>query len=90
MSERRSRIEIISDILKSIQGKGGSIKPTHLLYKSNLSHDRMKTYVEELKGKGLMCEELKNKKKVFCITNKGFEFLANYSKIKELEDAFGI
>lgn len=63
MSERRSRIEIIGDILKSIQGKGGSIKPTHLLYKSNLSHDRMKSYVEELKEKGLMCEEVKKEKR---------------------------
>jgi len=90
MSERRSRLEIINDILKSIQGKGGAIKPTHLLYKSNLSHDRMKSYVEELKQKGLMCEEVKKEKKLFCITDKGFEFLANYSKIREFEDAFGI
>jgi len=90
MTERRSRLEIINDILKSIQNKGGSIKPTHLLYKSNLSHDRMKSYVDELKQKGLMCEEVKKNKRMFCITDRGFDFLANFRKIREFEDAFGI
>lgn len=90
MSERRSRLEIINDILRSIQNKGGSIKPTHLLYKSNLSYDRMKMYVEELMKKGLMNEEKVKDKKMFCITEKGFEFLSSFRKIKEFEDAFGI
>lgn len=90
MSERRSKLEIVGDILNSIQAKGGSIKPTHLLYKSNLSHDRMKLYVEELKSKGLIEETELKKKKMFSITDKGFDFLASYKKVKELEDAFGI
>jgi predicted transcriptional regulator len=90
MSERRSKLEIIGDILNAIQAKGGTIKPTHLLYKSNLSHERMKLYVEELETKGLVEEkELKNKK-MFVITDKGFEFLASFRKVKEMEDAFGI
>ncbi|MEM4336577.1 MAG: winged helix-turn-helix domain-containing protein [Candidatus Woesearchaeota archaeon] len=90
MSVRRNRLEIVNDILKSIQDKGGSIKPTHLLYKSNLSHDRMKSYIAELKEKGLISEELKANKKIIVITTKGFEFLVNYKKIKEFEEAFGI
>ncbi len=90
MSERRSKLEIVSDILKSVQEKGGIIRPTHLLYKSNLSHDRMKLYTEELKSKGLIEEYEVKKKKVFKITDKGFDFLASYRKVKELEDAFGI
>ena len=90
MSERRSKLEIVGDILNAIQAKGGTIKPTHLLYKSNLSHERMKLYVEELEGKGLIEEKEVKEKKMFSITDKGFEFLASFRKVKEMEDAFGI
>lgn len=90
MSERRSKLEIVGDILNAIQAKGGSIKPTHLLYKSNLSHERMKLYVEELETKGLIEEKEVKEKKMFSITDKGFEFLASFRKVKEMEDAFGI
>lgn len=90
MSERRSKLEIVGDILQAIQAKGGKIKPTHLLYKSNLSHDRMKLYVEELKTKKLIEEMEFKKKKVFSITDKGHQFVSSFKKVKELEDAFGI
>ncbi len=90
MSERRSKLEIVGDILNAIQAKGGTIKPTHLLYNSNLSHERMKLYVEELEGKGLIEEKEVKDKKMFSITDKGFEFLASFRKVKEMEDAFGI
>lgn len=90
MSERRSKLEIVGDILKAIQAKGGTIKPTHLLYKSNLSHERMKLYVDELKSKGMIEENELKGKRVFSITDKGFDFLASYRKVVELEDAFGI
>ena len=90
MSERRSKLEIVGDILNAIQAKGGTIKPTHLLYKSNLSHERMKLYVEELETKGLIEEKEVKEKKMFSITDKGFEFLASFRKVKEMEDAFGI
>lgn len=90
MTERRSKLEIIGDMLKSIQAKGGAIKPTHLLYKSNLSHERMKLYVDELKLKGLIEEKEEKGKRLFAITDKGFDFLSSFRKVKELEDAFGI
>ena len=41
MTERRTKMDIIFDMLTAIQDKGGHILPTHLLYKSNLSHGRL-------------------------------------------------
>lgn len=91
MGSRRNKLEIIHDILKSIHDKGGAIKPTHLLYKSNLSHQRMKEYVEELKSKNLIDEEIKeNDKHVFVLTEQGYEFLANFRRLKEFTDMFGL
>ena len=91
MSEkRRSKLEIINDMLKSIQNKGGKIKPTHLLYKSNLSHSKMKEYIGELMKKGMVDEILEKKKKMFIITDKGYNFLLEFERIKEFSDSFGL
>ena len=90
-SKRRAKIEIIYDMLKSIQNKGGRIKPTHLLYKSNLSHTKMKEYVGELMEKGMMQESASDdEKKLFMITDKGLEFLTEYQRVREFSDSFGL
>ena len=90
MSERRSQIEIIYDMLRAIQVKGGKIKPTHLLYKSNLSHKRMKEYLDNLLSKQLIVEEFVSRKKVFALTDTGYKFLQDYAKVREFTDAFGL
>jgi len=91
MGERRERLDIIKDILEAIRDKGGNIKPTHLLYKSNLSHDSMKKYVSELMEKEMVLEneDLKTKEKKYGITDKGLKFLSDYKQIKEFTDSFG-
>jgi predicted transcriptional regulator len=91
MSEkRRGKLEIVNDMLRSILNKGGKIKPTHLLYKSNLSHSKMKEYLKELMAKE-MVEEIEEKgKKMFLITDKGREFLLEFERIKEFSDSFGL
>ncbi|MCK4520996.1 MAG: DUF4364 family protein [Nanoarchaeota archaeon] len=83
-------MEIIHDILNSIVMKGGRIKPTHLLYKSNLSHQKMKEYVNELIEKEMIEEEIEKEKKLFTITEKGEKFLNEFRRIKEFSDSFGL
>lgn len=93
---RRSRLELIFDILSAIQLRGGRIKPTHLMYKSNLSHKLLNTYLDELLGKELVRleEELKKKNKgvskVVAITDKGLDFLAEFRRMREFTNAFGL
>ena len=90
MTTRRAKIEIIFDILKAIQDKGGSIKPTHLLYKSNLSHQKMTLYVNELITKGFIKTALNNQNKIFAITSQGINYIQEYKKIKAFSDSFGL
>jgi predicted transcriptional regulator len=96
MASRRSRLELIFDILLAIQNKGGKIKPTHLMYKSNLSHKLLNTYLEELIEKELVViEEVQVKKKqtpskTVVITEKGLGFLAEFRRMREFTDAFGL
>ncbi|MBI2103159.1 hypothetical protein HYT55_04925 [Candidatus Woesearchaeota archaeon] len=96
MSTRRSRLELIFDILLAIQNKGGRIKPTHLMYKSNLSHKLLNAYLDELIERELIKveEEIAKKKqkstKTVAITEKGLSFLAEFRRMREFTDAFGL
>lgn len=90
--ERRSKVAILRDILRTIENKGGRAKPTHILYGANLSHDRLKKYLESLEAEGFIKKiEIEDKKgQIFYeITKKGLEFLSGYNKMKKFFDAFG-
>ncbi|MBS3097964.1 hypothetical protein J4209_04180 [Candidatus Woesearchaeota archaeon] len=87
---RRTKIEIIHDILKAIQNKGGKIKPTHLLYKSNLSHNKMKEYLNELIKKNMVEEKTDGKNKFYLITENGVRYINEFKKIKEFSETFGL
>jgi len=90
MNEKRDKIQIIQDILTAIQKKGGKIKPTHLLYKSNLSHQRMKLYLDELKEKNLIKEARHKEKLVYELTDEGRKFIQQLKNMKEFTQAFGL
>ena len=87
---KRSKIDIIFDMLKAVEEKGGSIKPTHLLYKSNLSHQRMKLYLEELFTKQLLVEKKEKDHTVYEITDEGRKFMQRLKQMKEFTQAFGL
>ncbi|MBW3018666.1 hypothetical protein KY329_00575 [Candidatus Woesearchaeota archaeon] len=87
---KRTKLDIIHDMLKAIEQKGGRIIPTHLLYKSNLSHQRMKLYLDELKNKNLVVEVEFKKKLHYELTDNGRKFLQNFKQVKEFTETFGL
>jgi predicted transcriptional regulator len=87
---RRSKIDIIADMLSSIREKNGKLKPTHLMYKSNLSHGQMKGYLEELLDKELVQRVISNNYEYVILTDKGYEFLAKLREMEKFEEAFGL
>ena len=88
--KRRGKLEIIADILRSIQNKKGNIKPTHLLYKSNLSHAKLKEYVDILMEKEMIEEQVIKGRKMFIMKDQGYKFLLEFERIKEFSDSFGL
>lgn len=89
MAKKRTRLEVIKDILEVIK-KNKKVKITHLIYKSNLSNNSIKPYIEEL-TKNKMIEKISEKdKSFFIITKKGEEFLNEFGKIKIFSEAYGV
>jgi len=91
--KKRERLEIIKDILTCIKEKK-NIKPTRLLYSSNLSPQMFKEYVNELTSKGFILVNVdihKGKEKKFMsLTQKGNSFLNEYKTIENFIQNFGL
>ena len=90
MNKKRTHIEVIRDILGVVKNRSGKIKPTHILYKSNLSYQMMSDYLKELTEKYLITEQKLKNGKTYAITNKGSEFLDNYSLVNDFANSYGL
>lgn len=89
-TKKRERLDVIKDILQTIR-QNREIKPTRLLYASNLSPQMFKEYINELISKKFIKFEVDEKeKKTFSLTKKGQDFLLQYKVIEEFIDNFGL
>ena len=89
MSRKRERTIIIHDILSAIRDKKEA-KPTHILYKSNLSHQMLTEYLTELISKKFVLEKEEKGKKTYSLTDKGFNYLEDFSVIKAFMESYGL
>jgi len=88
--KKRSKIEIIKDILLTIQKNQNKIPPTKLMRLSNLSFQMFQEYLEELEKKGIIIIENVNEKRSFyCLTEKGQQFLDKYKEFNSFLEEFG-
>ena len=88
--KKRDRLEVIYDIVKVIMSNRGRIKPTHLMYKSNLSYKLLNKYLNELLNKKFIDLKIINDKKNYILTNKGKRFFNDYLKIKEFLKSYDL
>jgi predicted transcriptional regulator len=82
-------LKIYLDILSTIREEG-NCKPTRILYRANLSYDRMVKYLEELMAKGLILEQTEGENRYYIITDNGRGFLIELRKAEEFTRGFGI
>ncbi len=78
--KKRDRLQVIFDLLLTIQKNHNSIKPTPLLRYSNLSSQSFQEYILELQEKKfvkLVTDE--KRRKFYTLTDKGFMYLEKYS-----------
>jgi len=86
---KRTKLEVTRDILDILQ-KNRQVKITHLIYKANLSNNSIKPYIEYLLKNQFMEEVREDDKRFFKITQRGNEFLFEFSKIKIFSESFGL
>jgi predicted transcriptional regulator len=91
MARKRDRLEIIHDILEVVRDHRGVVRPTHILYKSNLSHPMLTEYLNELLAKGFIVQSFdKQGKKSYELTDKGHNYLRDYAVIRGFVDSYGL
>lgn len=90
MGKKRNRLEVIRDILKVIRERNGKIKPTHILYKSNLSYVMMEEYLSELIEKEFIKQTTSKTGKSYIITEKGLNYLDKYDLVEQFTSSFGL
>jgi predicted transcriptional regulator len=89
-TKKRERLDVIRDILQTIR-QNREIKPTRLLYASNLSPQMFKEYINELITKNFIKLDIDEKeKKTFSLTKKGQDFLSEYKLIENFIENFGL
>ena len=81
---------MVADILRVAEREQGRVKPTHLLYKSNLSHKLLKDHLNTLLQRGFIEVEIEKGRTYYKITAKGRKFLGEFRKIEKLSEAFGL
>ncbi|MEK6848099.1 MAG: winged helix-turn-helix domain-containing protein [Nanoarchaeota archaeon] len=89
MAQKRTKLEVIKDIL-SVLHQHRQLRITRLIYKANLSNNTIKKYIRELLEKGLVKSENVDEKKVYKLTPKGLDFLADFQKMKLFSEAYGL
>jgi predicted transcriptional regulator len=87
--KKRDKLEIMKDILQIIFDRGDRLKPTHIMYKANLSHQMLVEYTNELVEKSLI-EIVDDGRKIHRITNKGRDFLRDYKIMRGFMDSYGL
>jgi predicted transcriptional regulator len=85
----RSKGRIFADILRAVQEDGKAIT-THILYKSNLSHDRLTKYLQNLEDGGLLKRSEERDKTYYEITDKGKHFLSEFQRMEAFVSGFGL
>ncbi len=74
-------METYCDILRAIGA--GAEKPTHILYKANLSWTVMQGYIRALEAQGLVTSQDEEGKRLYHLTDKGYQLLNQFLSIRE-------
>ncbi len=87
--KQRSVLRINLDILNAVREMGDA-KPTHILYKANLSHERLVKYLDDLTEKGLIEVKQEGENRTYRITPKGVSLLIEMRRAESFVQGFGL
>ena len=82
--QHRSRLETAYDILLYIYSEKEGAKPTHILYKANLSPKLQERYLNSMIDDGLISATNFGSQKRFSITKRGVKFIKLLMQLDEM------
>jgi predicted transcriptional regulator len=77
-------------MLAALADKNGEMKPTHLMYKSNLSHPQMQQYLQELSENGFITRVHKKDHDMVVLTDQGYKLLQKIEDMRNFQQGFGL
>ena len=90
-TQYRNSTQIVCTLLDVTQDAGqDGIAITRMCRKANLSHGRLKNFLNNLTSSGLMNEITYDGKNAFVVTPKGVHLLNEYKKFHEFVGSFGL
>ena len=89
MTYRKTQ-QIYADLLTLTQSDRHGIPVTKLCHKSNLSYNRLKTFIKDLTSSGLVNKIEYDGRNTFIITDKGRLYLEEYKKFNDIARSFGL
>ena len=90
VNKKRDRLEIIENILTTIHKHKNQIKPTPLIRFANLSTQSFEEYILELEKNKLVETIMINQRKHYALTQRGYEFIEQYRKLRGLISEFNL
>ena len=82
--KNRVSLEIVCDILNFVKNEPHGAKPTHILYKANLSPKLLKKYLTLLIDDRLIEKSERSNRIFYKLTKKGFEFLRRAESLDKM------
>lgn len=87
---RRSKLDIIEDILSVLHSRPEGIPANRLATAANLSYDRLSNIIRELDQKNIVKTKRVDNKLIISITDNGRKLLEEIRRFRKLLEDFGI
>ncbi len=89
MRKKRSRIEIIMDVLEAL-ARHGDEPASRVAMRANLAYDRLSKILEDLASRGLVERVNDGDRVVYRLTERGYALLNELRRLRRLLRDFGL
>jgi len=87
--KQRSTLRIYLDVITAVKDLHEA-KPTHILNRANLPHDRLAKFLDQLLAHGLIEVKTEGEGRYYLITPKGVQFILELQRADEFVAGFGM
>ena len=87
--KQRSTLRIYLDVITAVKDLHEA-KPTHILGRANVPHDRLVRILDQLSSRGLIEVKIDGDSRYYMVTPKGIQFIVELQRADEFVAGFGM